>query len=460
LLPLLEGGFLDGMHATVGVRVPFRYALINGWYYTAPPIPSPKLLVRVLRDGGIRAVKILYNALIRVSRDPAAADRAVLSDLERQWRDQQAPRYRQFVTTAAADADTATPQRLTELVDTLGGEAGIWLWYLAIVGGSAWKMEARLTRFARRHVGGVLPDIDGGAQVLLRGLATPGAAAHAVQSVDWCHAVAGELPTINVLDNGAVRRRHDLTDQRSDAERRCRQALAGRPRLLAEFDQLLRINQRYAVTREDQAREFTLAWPVLRTCTRRLGEHLANSGAIATPDDIHFCTHAEVTAALLGDDSRIDQASLRRQEWQHQRRLTAPLTIGRPARLVGDLIDRAVQQARGAGQIPDGALVGHPASAGRATGPVHVVHGPDDFAGFADGDILVAKATAPAWTPLFARAAAVVTDGGTLAAHASLVAREYGIPAVVGTGDATRRLHTGQLVTVDGTMGIVTLPTA
>ena len=87
------------------------------------------------------------------------------------------------------------------------------------------------------------------------------------------------------------------------------------------------------------------------------------------------------------------------------------------------------------------------------------MRGPDDFAAFADGDVLVAKATAPAWTPLFARAAAVVTDGGTLAAHASLVAREYGIPAVVGTGDATRRLHTGQHVTVDGTTGVVTVQT-
>jgi pyruvate,water dikinase len=84
------------------------------------------------------------------------------------------------------------------------------------------------------------------------------------------------------------------------------------------------------------------------------------------------------------------------------------------------------------------------------------VHGPDDFDAFAAGDVLVAKATSPAWTPLFARAAAVVTDGGTLAAHASLVAREYGIPAVVGTSDATSRLRNGQIVTVDGAAGTVT----
>ena len=66
----------------------------------------------------------------------------------------------------------------------------------------------------------------------------------------------------------------------------------------------------------------------------------------------------------------------------------------------------------------------------------------------------MARATAPAWTPLFA-AVAVVTDGGTLAAHASLVAREYGIPAVVATGDATTRLDDGQVVTVDGSAGTV-----
>jgi rifampicin phosphotransferase len=453
LLPVLEDGFLDGMQTTAGVRVPFRYALANGWYYIATPIPSLKLLARVLRHG---RVKILYNALIRVGRDPAAADRAVLSDLDRQWRDNQAPRYRQLVASTAAEVDTATPQRLGELVDSLGREAGIWLWYLAIVGGSAWKMEACLTRFTRRHLRSVLPESDGGTQVMLRGLAAPVAAAHAVQSVDWYHPVAGELPTIEMA---VAHRQGELADQRIDAERRCRQALADRPRLLAEFDRLLQVNQRYAVIREEQAREFTLAWPVLRACARRLGEHLVDVGAIDAPDDVHFCTRDELIAALAGQGNRIVEVGRRRELWQRQRRLTAPLTLGRPARLIGDVIDRAVQQARGASQIPEGALVGHPASAGRATGPVHVVHGPDDVAGFADGDVLVAKATAPAWTPLFARAAAVVTDGGTLAAHASLVAREYGIPAVVGAGDATRRLHTGQLVTVDGTMGVVIVHT-
>lgn len=117
----------------------------------------------------------------------------------------------------------------------------------------------------------------------------------------------------------------------------------------------------------------------------------------------------------------------------------------------------AAEAARTKPVSPDAILVGEPASPGRASEAVHVVRGPDDFRSFREGEVLVARLTAPAWTPLFGRAAAVVTDGGTLAAHASLVAREYGIPAVVGTAEATIRLRDGQAVTVDGSAGTVEL---
>jgi phosphohistidine swiveling domain-containing protein len=458
LLPLIEDGYLDGMHASVGVRVPFRYALINGWYYTAPPIPSPALLARVLQQGGRRAVTVLYNALIRVSRNPAAADRAVLADLEHRWRDQQLPRYRQLIADAAAELDTADPDHLALIVDQLGHEAGIYLWYLAIVGGSAWKMEACLTRFTRRHLHDVLPDRDGGAQILLRGLpgAEPVTSPHAVQSVDWYHRVAAELQ-LDAPPPGD-RRHADLAAHRTTAEQRCHAALTGKPALLHQFGQLLSVNQRYAVIREQQARDFTLAWPVLRACARGLGRRLVTLSAIEDADDVFFCTRDELHQCLDGQAIGLaPRVAERRATWQRQRRLAAPTTLGRPPRLIGDAIDRAVQQARGATLAGDGVIVGHPASAGRATGPARIVHGPQDFAAFADGDVLIAKTTAPAWTPLFARAAAIATDGGTLAAHASLVAREYGIPAVVGTGDITQRLRTGQHVTVDGTAGTITV---
>jgi rifampicin phosphotransferase len=459
LLPVVEDGYLDGMQTSVGLRVPFRYAIVNGWYYNATPIPTPRLLGRVLWTGRARAVKILFNVLIRVGRNPAAADHAVLSDLERDWRQLHLPHYRDLVASASAELEHASPVRLTELVDQLGQQVGISLWYLAIVGGSAWKMEAVLTRFARRHLAKALPDEDGGAQVLLRGLpgAQPQLSAHAVHSADWYHPLAADLPKPAAPQLSAGSRHADLVEQRLAAERRCRASLTDRPSLLAEFEALLAVNQRYAVIREEQAREFTLAWPALRACAVRIGRHLTRSGLIEQPDDVFFCTGDEVTSAIVDNVAGpIAGIAQRRELWQRQRRLAAPLTLGRPARLIGDVIERAVQQARGTAETAAGAIVGHPASAGRATGPVRVVNGPDEFAAFADGEVLVAKATAPAWTPLFARAAAVVTDGGTLAAHASLVAREYGIPAVVGTGDATRRLRDGQIVTVDGTAGTVT----
>jgi pyruvate,water dikinase len=84
-----------------------------------------------------------------------------------------------------------------------------------------------------------------------------------------------------------------------------------------------------------------------------------------------------------------------------------------------------------------------------------VIRGPHEFGELQAGEILVAPLTAPAWTPLFTRAAGVVTDVGSLASHASIIAREYGIPAIVGCGDATARLRTGMLVAVDGSTGNV-----
>ncbi len=277
---------------------------------------------------------------------------------------------------------------------------GLWMRNFRL---GEWLPEA-----VTRHLAEVLPE--GGAQVLLRGLpgAQPVFSPHAVHSADWYHPLAAELP--HPSTGSMVSGRYAEL-----AEQRCRTALSGRPRLRAAFDRLLRVNQRYAVIREQQAQQLTFAWPVLRTCANRLGQHLTGLGVIAQPEQVFFCTRDEVAAAVTGSREPVADVVERQGSWQRQRRLAAPLTLGRPPRLIGDVIDRAVQQARGSGTTAEGAIVGHPAAAGRVTGPVRIVHGPNDFAAFASGEVLVAKATAPAWTPLFARAAAVVTDGGTLA---------------------------------------------
>jgi len=104
-----------------------------------------------------------------------------------------------------------------------------------------------------------------------------------------------------------------------------------------------------------------------------------------------------------------------------------------------------------------GTLKGIAASTGQVTAPACVLHGPEDFDRMQPGCVLVAGTTTPAWTPLFAMASAVVTDIGGPLSHGSIVAREYGIPAVMGVGIATRRIQNGQMLTVDGGAGTVTL---
>jgi pyruvate,water dikinase len=305
-------------------------------------------------------------------------------------------------------------------------------------------MEACLAGFCRRH----LPeDVDPGVQVLLAGLGPAPSTVpdHAVQSVDWLHPTAGELdarmPAGPAPDGVAARRK--------EAESACRAALGHQPAQLRRFDTLLAVAQRYAVLREEQARDLTLAWPVLRACALRLGDGLRQRDALEHRDDVFFLRRPELRA---GDHRAMVRA--RRDQWQRQRRLAAPLTVGRDPLLPDAVAGAVAKVARGAAPTPH-AIVGQPASSGRATGAVRIVHGPEDFPAFQTGEILVTRTTAPAWTPLLARAAAVVTDGGSLAAHASLIAREYGIPAVVATGDATVRLHQGQVVTVDGNAGTV-----
>ena len=456
LLPLIEDGYLDGMRDTIGAAIPFRYATVNGWYFNATPRPAPRLIVEALARTRGRIIRTLFNVLIQVSRNPVAADRTVLAGLHERWRNIELPDYERLIAAARDRRPAATSGELIDLVDRLGRATGRQLWFLSVVGGSAWKMEACLTEFVRKHVPDLLgsgAELAEGVQVLLRAL--PGVdrlpAALPIQSADWVRPIGdAHAPS---ADAGWAERRNVVVEQRHRAESACRSALAGRPATERRFTELLDVVTRYAVIREHQARTFPAAWPVMRSCVTELGEALLAVGALSSSDQVFFLDRAE----LERRDSLSDTAAARRVRWQRQLTVPAPLTIGSPPRLIGDPIARAVDRARGSRPIPPDSIVGEPASTGIATGPARIITDPSEFTSFRAGDVLVARTTAPAWTPLFARAAAIVTDGGALAAHASIVAREYGIPAVVGTGDATRRITDGQQVTVDGTVGVVTL---
>jgi pyruvate,water dikinase len=102
-------------------------------------------------------------------------------------------------------------------------------------------------------------------------------------------------------------------------------------------------------------------------------------------------------------------------------------------------------------------LRGNAGSPGKVSGTARIIRSLDEADRLHPGDILVTEFTAPPWTPLFATVAAVITDAGGILSHCAVVAREYGIPAVVGTGRATATIRDGQQVEVDGNAGLVRL---
>lgn len=185
-----------------------------------------------------------------------------------------------------------------------------------------------------------------------------------------------------------------------------------------------------------------------------VGKELAEAGILEQPDDIFFLDFHEAHQALP-EHPRGGAPDLR--ELVAERRAAYAWELGRrriPRVLLSDGTElEALQPA--AATASDGALIGSPASAGSVTAPARVVLDPVG-AHLEPGEILVAPSTDPGWTPLFLTAGGLVMEMGGPNSHGAVVAREYGIPAVVGVPDATGRITTGQRITVDGGLGTVT----
>jgi pyruvate,water dikinase len=194
---------------------------------------------------------------------------------------------------------------------------------------------------------------------------------------------------------------------------------------------------------------------------REIGKRLVTSNAIETSDDVFWLTLEELQAATTTLDAGQQLTdyhtliSKRRATWENERAVTPPvaLPLKGGARFFG--IDISAWMPARVEQSTGHVLKGIAASPGRVTGVARVIHGPEEFEHMRPGEILVAKITTPAWTPLFALASGVVTDVGGPLSHSSIVAREYHIPAVLGTGVATERLSSGQSIIVDGDLGLV-----
>jgi len=213
--------------------------------------------------------------------------------------------------------------------------------------------------------------------------------------------------------------------------------------------------------REDGLADIGLGYPALRRILRELGRRLVAAHALAEPDEVYWMEHEELAQAVAALDrgdtppSMVDTVRERAAFARAAERLTPPPTLPPSDRVMGFKMGEVL--AADASTQTGSTLKGSGTSAGTVTAPACVLHGPEDFHNMQPGCVLVAGITTPAWTPLFPLAAAVVTDIGGPLSHGSIVAREYGIPAVMGTGVATKRIQNGQTITVDGSAGTVTL---
>jgi pyruvate,water dikinase len=240
----------------------------------------------------------------------------------------------------------------------------------------------------------------------------------------------------------------------------------------AQFDQLLS-DARAVYRLRDERDHYNDGWSsgLLRRALLEAGRRLADAGRIDSPELIVDASPDEVMALLRGEGEPSNQELRERAEW---RRTVDPAKVpqqlgippsppppadwlpphaARLARGIDTFLGALFQPAEGEGTAD--VVRGIPVSAGVYEGPARIVHSPEDFASVKPGDVLVARSTSPYFNVLLPLLGGIVTDRGGSLCHAAIVAREYGIPGVVGTKTATTSLTSGQRVRVDGGTGEV-----
>jgi pyruvate,water dikinase len=248
-------------------------------------------------------------------------------------------------------------------------------------------------------------------------------------------------------------------DRRIQTAERARGHLKGIRRWI--FMKALKWAQSLSEVREDALAEIGLGYPLISQMLHELGGRLVKAGALRDAKEIFWLEKDEIgqaVAALERGAELEDKGKCveqRKAFWQKAKGTTPPPMIPFKKKHLG--FNTTIWLAESEGNQGANTLKGVPTCPGKVTAPARVLRGPEDFSRMRPGDVLVAGTTTPAWTPLFAMASAVVTDIGGPLSHGSIVAREYGIPAVMGTGVATRRIRDGQTITVDGSAGTVML---
>lgn len=262
------------------------------------------------------------------------------------------------------------------------------------------------------------------------------------------------------------------------AARREAAAAEARGRLTSPEDRerldraLSRAAEAYPVREDNEY--FTISAPLalVRRAALEIGRRLVNRGQIELGDDVFHLEPDEATAALREGQGRHDKVTRAKGERAWVLGHPGPASYGKDpgpppqfaslpaeARLANEGFLWAIERIIGPDSTrrvdSDGAVAGIPASPGSYTGPVRVIRSEAEFDRLRAGDVLVCPVTSPVWSVLFPSVGALVTDSGGILSHPAIIAREYGVPAVVATVDGTSALREGQLVTVDGSAGVV-----
>ncbi len=277
----------------------------------------------------------------------------------------------------------------------------------------------------------------------------------------------------------------DAAEQALRAQRAAARAAA--VRLLAKhspaehdrFDRALdRALAAYPVREDNEFFTTSIPFALLRRAAREIGRRLTARGLLTDSDDAFCLKPPQLRTALRENFDCRALVTTRAGERAWALAHPGPASYGRPpgpppplsalpaeARLANEAFLWAVEQNLGphAVDVDHGVpaatdatvLSGIPVSAGSYTGPVRIIRSESEFGRLRPGDVLVCPVTSPVWSVLFPSIGALVTDIGGMLSHPAIIAREYRLPAVVATGDGTSRLTNGQIVTVDGTAGIV-----
>ena len=257
-------------------------------------------------------------------------------------------------------------------------------------------------------------------------------------------------------------------DEREAAVNSARERLSGYPaNVRDQFQGLLKAASAAVVLTEDHGFwiDFNGTYRI-RCAIVELGHRLAADGVIETGDDIFHLQMEEISAAGKASPAPDHSALVaeRKKQLAHFGAVSPPLRMGTdygppPPGLVSMAFGKFFGLPPKPSDEAD-TLHGNAGSPGKVQGTARVIRSLDEADKLGLGDILVCETTAPPWTPLFATAGAIVTDTGGILSHCAVVAREYRIPAVVGTGMATAVIRDGQTVEVDGDSGLVRIVSA